>query len=40
MLRKTFALINNEDSDNSTLLCILEKVFSTGNKIPEVQITL
>jgi hypothetical protein len=30
---KLFAPINNEDSDNSTLSCILEKVFSTGNKI-------
>ena len=35
---KLFAPINNEDSDNSTLSCILEKVFSTGNKIPELQI--
>ena len=39
MLRKTFAPINNEDSDNLTLSCILEKVFSMGNKIPKVQIT-
>ena len=35
---KLFAPINNEDSDNSTLSCILEKVFPTGNKILEVQI--
>jgi hypothetical protein len=35
---KLFAPINNEDSDNSTLSCILEKVFSTDNKIPEAQI--
>ena len=33
--KKLFA---HKDSDNSTLSCILEKVFSTGNKIPEVQI--